>query len=267
MSGDWIKMRTDLYRDPKVCLIADALMDPSGELAGYINQNMQREMTVTRNVMRNVTVGALVSVWGVLRHRGKRVEWDLAIKGCTISVVDDLADIQGFGEAMESVGWLKQAPEGIVLPRFFEEFNVDPSEDAKAKNAERQRRYREKQAEKSNGERNVTVTSKSNGREEKRREEKIEVKTNTGQRAARSAVMPPGFDPKVWTDFLAIRKAKRAPLTDTALAGISREAEKAGLGLEEAMRTCCERGWQGFNAEWLSSGAKAPDYSSLLKGD
>lgn len=26
MAGDWIKMRTDLYRDPKVSLIADALM-------------------------------------------------------------------------------------------------------------------------------------------------------------------------------------------------------------------------------------------------
>ena len=25
MAGDWIKMRTDLYRDPKVCAIADEL--------------------------------------------------------------------------------------------------------------------------------------------------------------------------------------------------------------------------------------------------
>lgn len=32
--------------------------------------------------------------------------------------------------------------------------------------------------------------------------------------------------------------------------GIQREAEKAGITLEEALSTCCERGWQGFKAEW-----------------
>ena len=52
MAGDWIKMRTDLYRDPKVSLIADALMAPGSELSRYVTNNCQREMTVTRNVMR-----------------------------------------------------------------------------------------------------------------------------------------------------------------------------------------------------------------------
>jgi len=32
MGLDWIKMRTDLYRDPKVCVMADLLMDTTGEL-------------------------------------------------------------------------------------------------------------------------------------------------------------------------------------------------------------------------------------------
>lgn len=171
MAGDWIKMRTDLYRDPKVCAIADILIDEDGALAGYVNQNMQRDMTVTRNVMRNVTVGALVSVWGVLRHRGKRIEDDLVIKGCTIAVIDDIADLLGFGEAMETVGWVSETSDSIVLPRFFEEFNVDPADETKKKNAERQRRYRENHKAESNDKRNVTVTSQSNAREEKRREE------------------------------------------------------------------------------------------------
>lgn len=169
MSGDWIKMRTDLYRDPKVCVIADLLRSADSELSRHVNQHMQCDMAVTRNVMRNVTVGALVSVWGVLRHCGKRCENDLIVKNCTVSIIDDVADIPGFGDAMAYVGWVEETEDGIVLPRFFDEFNVDPAEEAKAKNAARQRRYREKQAEKSN----VTVVSKSNAREEERREENI----------------------------------------------------------------------------------------------
>lgn len=170
MAGDWIKMRTDLYRDPKVCVMADLLLDKDSQLSLYVNQNMQRDMAVTRNVMRNVIVGALVSVWGVLRHRGKRVGDDLLIKNCTAHVIDDLSEIAGFGEAMLAVGWVKENnddPNSIVFPSFFEEFNVDPTQEIKAKNAERQRRFREKQKENSN----VTVTPNSNAREEKRRED------------------------------------------------------------------------------------------------
>ena len=49
-----------------------------------------------------------------------------------------------------------------------------------------------------------------------------------------------------------MRKAKRAPLTATALAGVQREADKAGITLAEALRCCVEAGWQGFRAEWFA---------------
>lgn len=170
MAGDWIKMRTDLYRDPKVCLIADALLRPDGQLASYVNQHCQRDMTVTRNVTRNVTVGALVTVWGVTRTRGRQIGDDILIPGATLKVIDDISDIPGFGLAMESVGWVVQTPEGIIFPRFIGEFNVAPTDDSKAKAAERQRRYREKSNAKRDALRDVTVTSQSDI--EKRREEK-----------------------------------------------------------------------------------------------
>lgn len=52
-------------------------------------------------------------------------------------------------------------------------------------------------------------------------------------------------------DFLVVRKAKKAgALTKTAINGIKREADKAGLTLIEAVTVCCELGWQGFNASW-----------------
>lgn len=63
--------------------------------------------------------------------------------------------------------------------------------------------------------------------------------------------MPDGVSETVWSDFLSIRKAKRAPLTQTALEAIQREADKAGLSLQQALQVCCARGWQGFKAEWV----------------
>lgn len=166
--SDWIKMKTDLYRHHKVSRMADMLGRVDGPLGRYVNQNCQCDMVVTRNVTRNVTVGALVSVWGVSRHRGERVGDDLLIAGASILVVDDMADLPGFGEAMVEVGWLIETEKGIVFPRFFDEMNIDPSDDKKEKDRARQQKHRQKVSRDSH----VTVTPKCHAREEKRREEK-----------------------------------------------------------------------------------------------
>ena len=63
---------------------------------------------------------------------------------------------------------------------------------------------------------------------------------------------PDNVDEQIWQDFLKVRKSKRAPLTQTALKGIEKEAVKAGVGLEEALNVCCQRNWVGFRAEWLN---------------
>ena len=78
-------------------------------------------------------------------------------------------------------------------------------------------------------------------------------------RAQGALVIPNDVDQQVWQDFTAIRKAKRSPLTSTALNGIRKQADKAGISLEAALRLCCERGWQGFKAEWMDgkAGGKA----------
>lgn len=161
-NSDWIKMRTDLYRDPKVSMIADQLMYTDGTLGLHVKQNCGCDMAVTRNVMRNVVVGALVSVWGVLRHRGKRDADNLVVKGCSLSAIDDVADLPGFGEAMAEAGWILESGKDLILPNFFEEMNTDPVEESRRKNAERQQRYREKHRNESNVTHNVTVTSQSN---------------------------------------------------------------------------------------------------------
>jgi hypothetical protein len=62
-----------------------------------------------------------------------------------------------------------------------------------------------------------------------------------------------GIDWQLSKDFLKIRKAKKAPLTQTALDGLEREAALAGISVEDAVRICVERNWQGFKADWLNN--------------
>jgi DNA-binding transcriptional ArsR family regulator len=57
----------------------------------------------------------------------------------------------------------------------------------------------------------------------------------------------------VASDWMQIRKTKKSAITQTALDGIQREADKAGLSLENALRVCCERGWAGFAADWYTN--------------
>lgn len=74
-----------------------------------------------------------------------------------------------------------------------------------------------------------------------------------------------GVDKQVLEDFLAVRKAKRLPLTHTAIDGLEREARKASLEVKDAIRFCAEKGWGGFNANWYigptssASNQKAPE--------
>jgi uncharacterized protein YdaU (DUF1376 family) len=81
--------------------------------------------------------------------------------------------------------------------------------------------------------------------------------TDTGKKdkkrtGVRVAEKPDDVSQEVWDDFKALRAKLNAPLSVTALAGIRRESEKAGIPLEMAMQKCCERGWRGFNAEWVA---------------
>lgn len=73
---------------------------------------------------------------------------------------------------------------------------------------------------------------------------------------------PESVSEQVWNDFTALRTKRRAPITETALKGIQREAEKAGITLEAALSTCCERGWQGFKADWYRKEQKAANAPS-----
>jgi uncharacterized protein YdaU (DUF1376 family) len=78
--------------------------------------------------------------------------------------------------------------------------------------------------------------------------------TPEGQKQNTSALTAPSdVDPQVWADWKALRKAKKAAVTATAVAGIRKQAKAAGMTLEAALGLCCERGWAGFKAEWVAA--------------
>lgn len=74
-------------------------------------------------------------------------------------------------------------------------------------------------------------------------------------------------------DWLVVRAGKKAgTLTQTALDGVIREANKANLSLEQAITVSVERNWIGFKAEWLqantgqSSNSTSSYFAELMQG-
>lgn len=86
------------------------------------------------------------------------------------------------------------------------------------------------------------------------------------KRKSATPAKPDDVSQSVWDDFLAIRKAKKSPLSPTALHGIEREASKAGLSLEAALSMCCSRGWQSFKADWVKEDGKAGQKQTTRNG-
>ena len=70
-----------------------------------------------------------------------------------------------------------------------------------------------------------------------------------------------GVDASIASDWIQHRKAIKATPTLTAIDGIANEAARAGTSLADVLAMCCQRGWRGFKAEWISDKQKAPTYA------
>lgn len=89
------------------------------------------------------------------------------------------------------------------------------------------------------------------------------------EKTPRVADLFPGVSAEVLASFVKVRRSLRAPITELAAKGIRREAEKAGITLEQALTLCVERSWRGFKAEWVKDAAKSGegfDWDSELRG-
>lgn len=165
----------------------------------------------------------------------------------TFSFIDRYVGVTGFAEQVALVGWLIQNGHDISLPNF----DYHNGETAKTRALGKNRTEKLRSNAKRNGRSNAPSVTKSSP--EKRREEK---NINTGE-------TPEGVSNTVWKDFLKTRKTK---VTETALNGIRKEAEKAGISLEMALEISCSRGWQSFKSEWITDKQSTVKSNGLLPG-
>lgn len=151
MAGDWLKMRSNLWDDPRVSSIVDATDSSEGPV-----------------------IGALYWLWATADQHTE----DGFMPGLTLRQIDRKTGLAGFASALVSVGWIAETEGGVTISRFEEHNGTS----AKRRCTEAQR--------KANG-RNVSARDADNdqtegGRDEdeKRRFaelEKEKEKSNTGE--------------------------------------------------------------------------------------
>ena len=80
------------------------------------------------------------------------------------------------------------------------------------------------------------------------------VSTHPAKKVKRTALCKPSEVPEnLWSDWIALRKQKRLPLTAQALALVQSEAAKAGKTLADVLQICLQNSWAGFKASWLTN--------------
>ena len=134
MAADWIKMRTNLWTDPRVVRIVSAL-----------------------NVDRATAIGALFRLWSLADEHSETG----FLPGYDLKLIDREVGIEGFAAAVRDVGWLRVRAQGIILPNFEEHNGY--SAKRRAQDSSRKKGVRKVSASRAD---------KKRTREEKRREEK-----------------------------------------------------------------------------------------------
>lgn len=93
MAGEWIKMRTNLWDDPRIANLCD-ITD-------------QSEAAV---------IGALYWLWAMAdEHTENGI-----LPGLTLRAIDRKTGVQGIGTGLVSIGWLADHPEGVRIVGFEE---------------------------------------------------------------------------------------------------------------------------------------------------
>lgn len=93
MAGEWMKMRTNLWDDPRVSKMCDLTDQPVGMI-----------------------IGGLYWLWATADEHSD----DGFLNGLSVTAIDRKTGIKGFGAAIVAVGWLEEGPTGVSLVRFDE---------------------------------------------------------------------------------------------------------------------------------------------------
>ena len=63
-----------------------------------------------------------------------------------------------------------------------------------------------------------------------------------------------GGNENLVSDWLKVRKNKRATNTETAFKKFTTQVEKSGYNINEVLEKCIEKSWSGFDADWFKKG-------------
>ena len=186
MAGDWLKMECCLPEKPEVFQIAGIM-----------------------GIHPDEVFGKLFKVW---RWFDAHTEFGNA-HSVTYALVDHVAGVTGFAEAMAFVGWLVQDGRDLVIPNF-DRHNGKTAKD-RGLTAKRVAKTKAKGNASTNGTVTLTPLPDALPREEKRREEKKEQKQAPATPSALVEV-PDWVPADAWAGFVENRKKIRHPLTSRA---------------------------------------------------
>lgn len=161
MAGDWIKMRGNLWDDPRVARLCD--ITNQGEAA---------------------IIGGLYWLWATADQHSE----DGVMPGLTLRAISRKTGINGFGEALVEIGWLADHPEGVRIVRFDEHNGAS----AKRRCSESRRKMSARDADKKQTKSGTGAEEKQQSSAPREREEKRS-KPSTPQAAstAPTGVGPP----------------------------------------------------------------------------
>jgi len=242
MAGDWIKMRGNLWDDPRVARLCD--------------ETDSTEATV---------IGALYWLWATADQHSE----DGIMKGMTLRVIDRKTGVPGFAAALVTIGWLTERPEGVpagvCIVRFDEHNGASAKKRSQtARRVARHRACNDHETDDSDGS-NAPVTAADSsgsaasvtealGARDLEKEKRRAKEKNTPAVAAVTLadLEADGLPRELAAEWLDHRKRVKAMLTPRAWQGIKREADKAGVTPSQAVQKALERGWRGFEAAWMA---------------
>jgi len=91
--------------------------------------------------------------------------------------------------------------------------------------------------------------------------------TETERETKKKTYTPEGVSQFVWQDFVKHRKTKKAAISELVIKGIQKEADKAGITLEEALTETIVRGWISFKADWFVKPSQSAQQETFKERD
>lgn len=176
MSGDWIKMRGNLWDDPRVAKLCDLTNQSEG-----------------------LVIGGLYWLWATADQHSE----DGTLPGLSLRQIDRKTGIPGFGEALCAIDWLTDDPAGVVITRF--EDHNGASAKKRAQTAKRVAEHRSRNGDETPDQEGCNAPSVTGAlaREEKERDKETPPNPPHGGQPE-----PKGKSPIAFKTWLADLKAK-----------------------------------------------------------